>query len=199
MKLVIASKNNNKIREIQNKFSNFNNIELLSYHDFVNPPDVVEDASTFEGNALKKARATTEFTGLPALSDDSGLEIDALNGEPGVYSARYGGDNATDEDKNLLVLEKMSTIPDKGRSARFRCVIAIVLSDGTEYIAEGTCEGRISKKMRGTEGFGYDPIFVVPALNKTMAEIDIGEKNKISHRAHALEKAREILAAILQN
>lgn len=197
MKLVIATTNKNKINEIKEKFSDFSELEIISLSDFKNLPVVVEDGSTFEENALKKARAYSALTGLTVLSDDSGLEIDALNGEPGVFSARYAGEGATDDDNNNLVLEKMRAVPDKKKGARFVCVIAIALPDGGEYTAVGTCEGRIIDKKIGNNGFGYDPIFFIPAPGKTMAELSITEKNKISHRALALDKAKEILRNIL--
>lgn len=192
MKIVIATKNLDKIKEIREKFKPLSGIEVVLLSDFKDPPHIIEDGSTYRENALKKARAIAAFTKLPALADDSGLEIDALNGEPGVYSARYAGENKSDEERNLLILEKMRTIPDKSRAARFRCVIAIALP-GKHYTLEGICEGCIAHEMRGDSGFGYDPIFYLPELGKTMAELALSEKNKISHRARALDKARDLL------
>jgi XTP/dITP diphosphohydrolase len=157
---------------------------------------VIEDGLTFAENALKKARSAAAHTGCAALADDSGLVIDALNGEPGIQSARYAGDDADDDERNRLVLDKMRCVPDGKRSARFVCAIAIVLSDGTEYLAEGVCEGTIIREMRGNYGFGYDPIFFLPECGRTMAEIPLKEKNRISHRARALESARKILLSM---
>lgn len=192
----MATRNRNKIREIRDKFSGLTGIELLSLDDVAPIPDVEEDGATFEENALKKARETARLTGIPAMADDSGLEVDALGGEPGIYSARYGGEGATDLDRNRLVLEKMQGIPDGKRTARFICVIAIVIPGGEERLARGTCEGEISREMRGDHGFGYDPVFYLPDRGATMAEIPLIEKNIISHRARALENAAEILASL---
>lgn len=196
MKLVIATKNKNKISEIRDIMRTISGLEILSIADFGDIPDVVEDGTTFRENAQKKAAATAKYTGLAALSDDSGLMIDALHGEPGVFSARYGGAGLTDIDRNLLVLKKMENIPNDKRTARFICVIAIAMPNGTIHYAEGNCEGLIIHEQRGTEGFGYDPIFLLPYKNKTMAELTLAEKNTISHRARALAKASEILATI---
>jgi XTP/dITP diphosphohydrolase len=196
MKLVIATKNRNKINEIADKLKGLNGIEFLSLLNYNAPPDVIEDGKTFVENALKKAREISHFTSLPAMADDSGLVIDALNGEPGVLSARYAGGNATDADRNNLVLEKLKNIPRKERSARFICIIAIALPDGEEFFAEGVCEGIIGNEMRGENGFGYDPIFFLPEFNRTMAELTLSEKNKISHRARALDRVKEILVGL---
>lgn len=197
MKLVIATKNKNKIKEIEVKFSDISGIEIIFLTDFVNVPAVSEDGLSFKDNALKKARAYSKFTGLAVLSDDSGLEVEALNGEPGVFSARYSGIEADDHENNKLVLEKLEGIPDPRRDARFVCAIAIALPDGNEYIAEGTCEGVITHKEIGNNGFGYDPIFYLPEVGKTMAELSVSEKNRKSHRARALDKAKEILLKII--
>jgi XTP/dITP diphosphohydrolase len=197
MKLVIATKNINKIKEIKYKFSDFADLEIVSLLDFSNLPEVIEDGCTFEENALKKAREYSAFTGLPVLSDDSGIEIDALSGEPGVRSARYAGENADDDKNNDLVLEKMKSIPDGKRNAKFVCVIAIILPDKKEYLTKGICDGRIIQKKTGNNGFGYDPVFFIPRLGKTMAELTILEKNRFSHRALALDKTKDILRKIL--
>lgn len=189
MQLVIATKNQGKIREIRDKFSAYNDLEILSLNDFEDHPDIIEDGTTFEENALKKAREISIFTKLPVLADDSGLEIDALCGEPGIFSARYAGKDATDEERNRLVLEKMKDVPKGRRTARFICVIAIVLPRGSEYTFRGVCEGIIAHRMKGSNGFGYDPIFYLPKKRKTMAELSIFEKNRISHRAIALKRA----------
>jgi len=196
MKLLVATRNRGKLREIREKFSSLEDIDIVTPDDIGELPDVVEDGATFEENSLKKARELSRLTGLPAMADDSGLEVDALSGEPGVYSARYAGEGATDDDRNSLVLEKMKGVPVGKRSARFVCVIAIVLPGGIEWTARGTCEGEISLDARGDHGFGYDPIFLLTGRGKTMAEIPLDEKNTLSHRARALEKAAEILRAI---
>lgn len=197
MKLVVATKNKNKIREISDRFSSLNKLEILSLTDIENPPCVIEDGTTFEENAKKKAKIISTYTKLPVLADDSGLEIDALGGEPGIYSARYAGENATDEDRNRLILERMRNVPRDKRGARFICVIAIVLTDGSEYLTKGECDGIIYYKMQGSYGFGYDPIFYLPKYRKTMAELSLTEKNRISHRGRALEGALDILRRII--
>jgi len=198
MKIVIASKNKNKIFEIKNKFSEIKDIELLPLDFFNKVPDVVEDGKTFEENALKKAGEISEFLKMPVLADDSGLVVDALDGRPGIYSARYGGENSTDSEKNKLLLEELKNIPAEKRTARFICVIALVFPDGVSYSAKGECEGLISTSFQGDFGFGYDPVFYLPQHNKTMAELTIEEKNLISHRALALEQARHILESIIE-
>ncbi|HOK02334.1 MAG TPA: XTP/dITP diphosphatase [Spirochaetota bacterium] len=196
MKLVIATSNKNKIAEIKEKFSSVENLEIIPAHELIDIPEIIEDADTFSGNALKKAKTIRDLTKLPALADDSGLVIDALNGEPGVLSARYGGKDATDNDRNMLILKKLLEVPDDERRARFVCSIAIALPDGRDFTVEGTCEGSIAREPSGEYGFGYDPIFFLPQFNKTMAEITMKEKNQISHRGKALDRALEILRVI---
>ena len=196
MKIVLATGNKNKIKEIKEKFSSPGLLEISSFQELDTIPEIDENASTFEGNALIKAEAICRLTGLPAMADDSGLVIDALNGEPGVYSARYGGENLSDTEKNELVLSKMEGVPGEERSARFICAIAIALPDGKRFTVEGVCEGLISSKPHGTNGFGYDPIFYISEKDKTMAQLTSEEKNIISHRGRALEKAFEIIKHI---
>jgi XTP/dITP diphosphohydrolase len=196
MELVIATGNTNKVREIQDKFHDIEGLALIPLSVIKNPPDVVEDGATFHENALKKATVISGFTGQAALADDSGIVIDALGGRPGIYSARYGGENLSDRDRNLLILEEMRGIPPGKRSARFVCVIAIAMPGGASYHAVGECSGFISDSLRGANGFGYDPIFYMPGRGKTMAELSLNEKNSISHRAKALESAKEILVSL---
>ena len=193
MKLVIATNNKNKIREIRDKFADIVGLELIPLNDFPGPPEVIEDGNSFRENAYKKALETANYTGYPSMADDSGLAVDALNGRPGIFSARYGGESATDTDRNRMILEEMRGISASERNARFICVIAIVFTDGRSFFAERTCEGVIAETMKGEHGFGYDPIFHLPELGKTMAELPLHEKNRISHRAKALEAMREIL------
>ena len=195
MKLVIATKNKNKFVEIQNKFKKVKDLELIPLNHFHNSPDVIEDGSTFEENALKKARAIALFTRSPALADDSGLVVEALDGRPGIYSARYGGDEKTDEDRNKLLLQEMKLFP-KNRNAKFVCVIAIVIPNVGEYTMRGECNGIITDSLKGTHGFGYDPVFYLPQFNKTMAQLDLDLKNQISHRAVALDKIENLLQKI---
>ncbi|MBN2078773.1 MAG: XTP/dITP diphosphatase [Spirochaetes bacterium] len=196
MKLVIATNNQNKIREIRDKFATLPEIEILTPADFPDPPGVVEDGSTFRENALKKARALAEYAGMASLADDSGLAVDALDGRPGVFSARYGGDTADDAARNRMILDEMRGIPEGRRSARFICAIAIALPGMDSLVAEGSCEGIIAEGMRGDGGFGYDPIFYLPEFGRTMAELSLEEKNRISHRARALDAARELLRGL---
>ena len=194
MKVVIATKNKNKVKEIKEKFRDVDHIDFLSLEEYPQAPDVIEDGSTFEENALKKARAISEFTGLAAMADDSGLEVDALEGRPGIYSARYAGENATDRERNEKLLREMEKVED--RKANFTCVIAIALPDGSHHLVRGTCDGTISLSPSGEGGFGYDPVFFLPQYDKTMAEIPLEEKNRISHRAHALEGALKIIETL---
>lgn len=198
MKIILATGNKNKIREIKEKFSSIGKLSITSLEELDNIPEIEENASTFEGNALIKAKAICSFTGFPAMADDSGLVIDALNGEPGVYSARYGGANLSDIEKNSLVLSKMKNIPEKKRSARFVCAVALAFPDGKTYTAQGECLGIISKTPVGEKGFGYDPIFYIPESGKTMAQLSPDEKNRISHRGKAIEKIYEILKDIME-
>ena len=194
MKLVLATKNKNKIKEIRNKLSGIDSLELLSLEDFPGAPDVIEDGMSFQENAVKKALAISAFTGLPALADDSGLCVDALDGRPGVFSARYAGENATDAERIIKLLDEMS---DKvGRSAKFVCAISCCFLNGKLISVTGECRGLIAERPSGTMGFGYDPVFFLPEYGRTMAEIPLEEKNKISHRAVALEKAAVLLAEI---
>jgi len=193
MKIVLATGNKNKIREIKEKFSSLDTLEISSLEELSNIPHIEENASTFRGNALIKAAAICSLTGSPAMADDSGLVIDALNGEPGIYSARYGSIDFSDPERNSLVLSKMENIPDDRRSASFVCAIALVLPNGEEYTTEGVCYGIISREPAGEKGFGYDPIFYIPESGKTMAQLSPDEKNRISHRGKALEKIYEVL------
>ena len=196
MKLVIATNNAGKVREIRDKFEGIPGLEILTPANFPDPPAVVEDGETFIDNAVKKARALAAHTGLTSLADDSGLVVDALGGRPGVHSARYGGEGADDNARNRMLLEEMRGIPREKRGARFVCAIAIVFPAGECRVAEGTCEGVITDAMRGHGGFGYDPIFLLPDLGRTMAELTLEEKNRISHRARALDAARDLLGEL---
>ncbi|MFC1670965.1 XTP/dITP diphosphatase [Spirochaetota bacterium] len=195
MKLVAATNNKNKFIEIKNKFKDIGELELVPLFDLDNIPEIVEDGNTFTDNAVKKAKTISEITGLPALSDDSGLEIDALNGRPGIFSARYAGDDATDHDRNIKILEEMDGISN--RDAKFVCVIAIYFPGGEKHTTRGEFIGEIAHEIKGDSGFGYDPIFYLPQYGKTVGEIPLDEKNIISHRAKALEKAKNILIKII--
>ncbi len=159
--------------------------------------EVEETGHTFYENALQKARAYAQISGLPTWADDSGLEVDALNGAPGVRSARYAGPGATDEDRCRLLLQQLTHVPPEERTARFRCVVAIVWPDGRQVTTEGQCEGLIVASPRGENGFGYDPVFYLPEKGRTMAELTPKEKNAISHRGQAARRARVKLDAVL--
>ena len=158
--------------------------------------EVDETGSTFEENALLKARHFARASGLLTLADDSGLEVDALNGEPGIWSARYGGPGLTDEERVTLLLSEISEVPWDQRTARFRCVIALVWPSGDEATVDGSCEGYITYEPRGTNGFGYDPVFFYPNLDRTFAELDSATKHRLSHRGQAARKAVERLRSL---
>ncbi|OGU00890.1 MAG: non-canonical purine NTP pyrophosphatase, RdgB/HAM1 family [Geobacteraceae bacterium GWC2_48_7] len=192
--LVVATKNLGKIKEIQAFL--FELLESVSCAtDFPDFPETVEDGETFEQNALKKAREAALFTGLPALADDSGLVVDALDGRPGVYSARFAGEGAGDAANNIKLLNDLQSVLPEQRQAAFVCVMAFVTPQGDEHIFTGRVGGRILSTERGTGGFGYDPLFLVDNFNKTMAELTIDEKNSISHRGEALKKFKAFLAS----
>jgi XTP/dITP diphosphohydrolase len=192
MDVVIATRNQNKIDEIAQILQG-KNFRIISMQDIKDLPEIIEDGLTFEENARKKALSIAKLTGRVTMADDSGLVVDALNGRPGVISARYSGEDATPQKNNLKLLEELEGVPVKKRTARFVCVIAVARPSGKISVAEGRCEGLIAKELRGEEGFGYDPLFVIPEHNKTFAELGSAVKNKISHRAIALEKATEVL------
>ncbi|MDH5299177.1 MAG: XTP/dITP diphosphatase [Desulfobulbaceae bacterium] len=181
--LVLATRNQGKIREFKELLTD-TPIELKSLNDFGPIPEAVEDGETFDDNAYKKALFTAKVLGLPAIADDSGLVVDALDGAPGVRSARYAGDKATDQDNIHKLLKEMAG--KTNRSAAFKCVISIAVPSGPALTYEGRCEGEILTGQRGDGGFGYDPVFFYPPLGMTFAEIPLAEKNKISHRGKAL-------------
>jgi XTP/dITP diphosphohydrolase len=190
--LVLATRNRHKGEELIALLGGLG-ITIHTLDEFPDAPDVVEDGSTCEANAVKKARAIAEFTGLPAVADDTGLEVDALGGRPGVYAARYAGEGATYEDNCLKLLRELSGVPCERRTARFLTVAAIALpSDGVQ-VAQGTLEGMIAEESSGMQGFGYDPVFLIPELGKTLAQLSVDHKNTISHRAKAFMKMRDIV------
>jgi len=195
--VVIATHNEGKLREIKDILAPWG-FKILSLKDFPGIPEIIEDGSTFAENAAKKAREVARQTGRLAIADDSGLVVDALQGKPGVFSSRYGGEKATDEQKFQKLLAEMSEIPEGKRQAAFVCTLAVAAPQGEVELLEGRCRGQIAFAPRGKHGFGYDPIFFLPELGKTMAEIDPEVKNRISHRARALEKLKELLPTILK-
>lgn len=190
-KLVLASRNKNKIEEMKALVSGLG-IEVLSALDFPELEEVEEDLPTLEGNALKKARYVHKQTGMPALSDDTGLEVEALNGAPGVYSARYAGENVSYQDNVLKLLKEMNG--KKNRTAQFRTVVALVII-ADEFTFEGVCEGEIIEDQRGSKGFGYDPVFLPNGFDETFAELDASIKNEISHRGKAIQKVISFLSS----
>ena len=199
-RLVIGTNNPGKLREFRELLDGCG-FELVTPGELGVDFGPDETGTTFDENARIKAVAAMEATGLLALADDSGLEVDHLGGRPGIFSARYaGGDRTdpalTDEDRVQIVLREMRGVPDEQRAARFRCVIAIAAPDGSVQTVDGVFEGRLAHETRGTNGFGYDPIFIVPELNVTSAELPPDEKNAMSHRGQAALKAREILRQI---
>ena len=187
MKIVLASKNPHKLVEISKITEKFG-FELVLQSELGVDIDVEETGKTFEENSFLKAEAVMKATGLPALADDSGIAVDALNGEPGIYSARYGFDDTLDDwGRLLLLLKNTEHVPDGERQAQFVCVITLVTPDGQLIQARGEIHGELTREARGKNGFGYDPIFFYPPLNKTTAELLPEEKNQVSHRANALK------------
>ncbi len=196
MQLVLATNNRDKVTEIKHLLEDLP-VTILTADDFLEFPDPEETGSTLVENAVLKARAISEFCDLPALADDSGLEVDALDGAPGVYSSRYAGENVTYKDNYTKLLLEMAGVPQEKRTARFRCVIAIVWEDGSVETVEGVAEGIITTTVEGDRGFGYDPVFFYPPLGKRFSEMTLDEKNQVSHRGRALQAARNLLIARL--
>jgi XTP/dITP diphosphohydrolase len=219
LEIVFATRNRDKIKEIEAIMGGLD-VSFIALDRFGNAPDVIEDEATLEENALKKARAIRDFTGMCALADDTGLEVDALGGAPGVYSARYAGENVDYQTNNEKLLRELSGVEDDKRTARFRCVMALALSVDVAadlekrmktanagnggarssstrrldaIVTEGILDGQIARENRGESGFGYDPVFEVPRLGQTLAEMGSDAKNKISHRYRALVEVRELL------
>lgn len=192
MRIVFATRNEGKLKELAQMLSS-TAIRLISLNHFSSLPEVKEDGKTYLENALKKARIIVEATGETVLADDSGIEVEALGGEPGVYSARYAGEGATDEENNAILLSRLKDVPLSERRASFRCVLVLCSPDGDYQAFEGKWDGLIIDEARGTNGFGYDPIFLWPETNQTAAELPPEIKNKISHRGRAFLKLKEYL------
>jgi len=191
--IVIATKNKGKLKEFSNLLAK-SDLQVLSLADFYPLPDVLEDGRTFAENAIKKAEFASKILGLPVIADDSGLSVAALDGQPGIYSARFAGEEHNDEKNNQKLLRLMDPIADEHRSAQFVCAIALAIPEEDTLVFEGTCKGQVTRQPRGVNGFGYDPLFYLPEYNKTMAEIDPEQKNRLSHRAVALEKLMSYLS-----
>lgn len=196
MRLVLATRNEGKVKELQELLAT-PEIEVVSLAFYPWVSEVVEDGATFYENAVKKAQEVAAAVGEITLADDSGLEVDYLNGAPGVLSARFAGEGHNDTENNKKLLQLLAGVPSARRTARFRCVIAAATPGGKIATSQGTCEGVITDKPRGEKGFGYDPLFLVPEYNKTFAELDGHVKNTISHRGRALVNVKGILAELV--
>jgi len=198
--LLVATTNPGKFAEVQAFLAKLP-LQITSLKNLTNPPEVVENGRTFEENALKKARTLAEYSGLLTLADDSGLEVDALGGEPGIYSARYAGAEGDDERNNQKLLGELTGVGEEQRTARFVCALALCApqSQGMkEWVVRQTCEGRIAFAPSGSHGFGYDPLFFYPPFGKTLGEIERDVKATVSHRGKALIKLAEVLATLLE-
>ena len=195
MKMVFATKNEGKVKEISEMLSSME-VELMSLNHFESLPEIVEDGKSYLENAFKKAKIISEFTGETVLADDSGLEVDALGGEPGIYSARYAGESATDDENNARLLDRLKEVPLEKRGASFCCALVLFETNGNYHSFEARWQGIIIDESRGDNGFGYDPIFFCPELNKTAAELSPDIKNKVSHRGQAFAKLKDYLGSI---
>jgi XTP/dITP diphosphohydrolase len=191
-KLLLATNNKGKVREYLSLLKGIP-YQIITLAGLGVTAEISETGGSFEENATLKATSLAKQSGFISLADDSGLEVDALGGMPGSLSHRYAGKNATDADRIDYLLTKLKNVPEKERTAQFRCIIAIATPDGKVELCSGICRGVITAAPRGNQGFGYDPIFYLPELGKTMAELTLEEKNRVSHRARAAEKARELL------
>ncbi|MBB6213966.1 XTP/dITP diphosphohydrolase [Anaerosolibacter carboniphilus] len=197
LNMVIASKNKHKLEEIKDILGELPLVVQSMDEVGLSHLEVVEDGETFEENSMKKAKEIMALTGRIAIADDSGLEVDALNNQPGVYSARFSGEGATDQKNNVKLLKMMEDIPFEKRTARFVSVISVAFPSGKEIVVRGECEGIIGFEEKGSHGFGYDPLFIVPEYNRTFSELGAEIKNKISHRAKALEKLKREFVRVL--
>jgi len=198
--LLVATTNPGKFAEVQAFLEEYP-LRILSLKSIAGSPQVVEDGRTFEENALKKARTLAEFSGLITLADDSGLEVDALNGAPGIYSARYAGAESDDKRNNEKLLRELEHVPEVKRTARFVCALALVMPDANRYrhwTVRESCEGRISFALKGIHGFGYDPLFFYPSFGKTFGELERDTKATVSHRGKALRIFAENLPSLVQ-
>ena len=195
-KLILATRNKGKLKEIQVLLSDLD-IDIMSLDEAENAPHVVEDGKTFMENAFKKAKVIAEATGIMALADDSGLEVDALDGAPGIHSARYSGENASDASNNNKLLADLKGVSSEKRGAHFSCVIIVYHPSGRWISTEARCEGEITTNPSGDQGFGYDPVFYIPSIKRTMAQLSPEEKNSLSHRGKALEKLKAELPNFL--
>lgn len=195
MELVVATRNAGKLVEIR-RLLEARDVRVLGLANFPKAPDVVEDGETFAENAIKKALAVAQFTGMPCLADDSGLVVDALQGRPGVHSARFSGADADDQSNNRRLLDEMAAVPESRRQASFCCVMALCMPGQSPRLFEGRVNGSILEHAQGDGGFGYDPLFWLPGYNCTMAELPLDTKNQISHRGQALRRLVDFLTTL---
>lgn len=196
MKIIVATRNAGKVNEFKEMLGRLG-YDVESLLDYETAPETDETGSTFEENAELKSREAAAYFGHAVLSDDSGLEVDALDGAPGVYSARFAGEDKSDEANNALLLEKLTGVPAEKRTARFVCALSLAKPSGETLTVRGTMEGTIGFERKGTNGFGYDPLFIIPSLNQTAAELTKSEKASISHRGQALRKLELALTTFL--
>lgn len=197
--LLVATTNPGKFAEVQGFLTRLP-LRIVSLQDLRDPPAVIEDGATFEENAVKKARTLAEFSEMLTLADDSGLEVDALNGAPGIYSARYCGEEGNDDRNNKKLLRELENVSEEKRTARFVCALALCASKSSsvkDWTVRESCEGRIAFALEGTHGFGYDPLFFYPPFGKTFGEIDRETKATVSHRGKALKRLAEALPALV--
>lgn len=197
MEVIVATRNKGKIREIRDALKGLG-LRVYALSDFPDVPEIEEEGDSFTENALEKARFYAKYFGKLTLADDSGLEVESLKGLPGIYSARYAGEKASSQENNRKLLREIRGVPISKRGARFKCIIAMKSPEGREAIAEGTCQGRIGFKERGRRGFGYDPLFILSKDGKTMAELSLEEKNRVSHRGKALRKLKKMIPAFVR-
>lgn len=195
MELVVATRNAGKLKEIRRLLES-RGIRVRGLEEFPEVPDVVEDGKTFAENAIKKAEAVAQFTSLPCLADDSGLVVDALQGRPGVHSARFSGAEADDQSNNRKLLDEMAAVPEMQRQAAFCCVMALCMPGQSPHLFQGRVNGAILERQQGDGGFGYDPLFWLPGYNCTMAELPLDTKNQVSHRGQALRQLVDFLTTL---
>ena len=195
MELVVATRNAGKLKEIRRLLES-RGIRVRGLEEFPGVPDVVEDGQTFAENAIKKAEAVAQFTSLPCLADDSGLVVDALQGRPGVHSARFSGVEADDQSNNRKLLDEMAAVPEMQRQAAFCCVMALYMPGQSPRLFQGRVNGAILERQQGDGGFGYDPLFWLPGYNCTMAELPLDTKNQVSHRGQALRQLVDFLTTL---
>jgi len=194
--LIVASRNKGKVGEIKELLAGLV-FKVTSLEDYPHVPEIIEDGKTYRANALKKARETALATGKMAMSDDSGIEVKALGNAPGIYSARFAGEGASEKARNQKLFKMLKNVPMSKRQARYRCVIALVDAKGKELgVVEGTCSGYVTTKEQGQNGFGFDPLFLLKRYNKTFGQLPASLKAKISHRARALKKFRLLLSKV---